>query len=120
MNMGGDPTFRELLKQTKEVALAAYSHQHLPFEKLVTEMQPQRDLSYSPMYQVMFSVGEHKDLGIDLPGMEITPIIIDRGVAKFDMTLGMTELKKDLMCNIEYCSALLSRLPCSGWPTSSR
>ena len=106
MNMGGDPTFRELLKQTKEVALAAYSHQHLPFEKLVTEMQPQRDLSYSPMYQVMFSVGEHKDLGIDLPGMEITPIIIDRGVAKFDMTLGMTELKKDLMCNIEYCSAL--------------
>jgi amino acid adenylation domain-containing protein len=106
MNMSGDPTFRELLKQTKEVALAAYSHQHLPFEKLVTEMQPQRDLSYSPMYQVMFSVGEHKDLGIDLPGMEITPIIIDRGVAKFDMTLGMTELKKDLMCNIEYCSAL--------------
>ncbi len=106
MNLAGDPTFRELLKQTKEVALAAYSHQHLPFEKLVTEMQPQRDLSYSPMYQVMFSVGEHKDLGIDLPGMEITPIIIDRGVAKFDMTLGMTELKKDLMCNIEYCSAL--------------
>jgi amino acid adenylation domain-containing protein len=106
MNMGGDPTFRELLKQTKEVALAAYSHQHLPFEKLVTEIQPQRDLSYSPMYQVMFSVGEHKDLGIELPGMEITPIIIDRGVAKFDMTLGMTELKHDLMCNIEYCSAL--------------
>jgi amino acid adenylation domain-containing protein len=106
MNMGGDPTFRELLKQTKEVALAAYSHQHLPFEKLVTEMQPQRDLSYSPMYQVMFSVGEYKDLGIELPGMEITPIIIDRGVAKFDMTLGMTELKGDLMCNIEYCSAL--------------
>jgi len=106
MSMGGDPTFRELLKQTKEVALAAYSHQHLPFEKLVTEMQPQRDLSYSPMYQVMFSVGEHKDLGLELPGMEITPIIIDRGVAKFDMTLGMTELKHDLMCNIEYCSAL--------------
>ena len=106
MNMGGDPTFRELLKQTKEVALAAYSHQHLPFEKLVTDIQPQRDLSYSPMYQVMFSVGEHKDLGLELPGMEITPIIIDRGVAKFDMTLGMTELKHDLMCNIEYCSAL--------------
>ena len=106
MNMGGNPTFREFLKHTKEVALAAYSHQHLPFEKLVTEMQPQRDLSYSPLYQVMFSVGEHKDLGIELPGMKITPIIIDRGVAKFDMTLGMTELKQDLMCNIEYCSAL--------------
>src|SRR5581483_3549183 len=104
--MGGDPTFRELIQRTKEVALGAYSHQDLPFEKLVVEMQPQRDLSYSPMYQVMFSVGEHRDLGIDLPGTEITPIIIDRGIAKFDMTLGMTELRHDLMCNIEYCSAL--------------
>jgi amino acid adenylation domain-containing protein len=106
MNLEGDPRFRDLLRRTKEVALNAYSHQHLPFEKLVTEMQPQRDLSYSPMYQVMFSVGEHKDMGLDLPGMEITPIIIDRGVAKFDMTLGMTELKHAFMSNIEYCSAL--------------
>jgi len=104
--IGGDPTFRELMRRVKEVSLGAYSHQDLPFEKLVVEMQPQRDLSYSPMYQIMFSVGEHKDLGLDLPGLEITPIIIDRGIAKFDMTFGMTELRKDLMCNIEYCTAL--------------
>src|SRR5436305_14342948 len=94
------------MRRVKEVSLAAYSYQDLPFEKLVVEMQPERDLSYSPMYQIMFSVGEHKDLGLELPGMEISPIIIDRGIAKFDMTLGMTELRKDLMCNIEYCSAL--------------
>ncbi len=104
--MGGDPTFLELLRRVKEVSLGAYSHQDLPFEKLVVEMQPQRDLSYSPMYQIMFSVGEHKDLGLELPGLEISPIIIDRGIAKFDMTFGMTELRKDLMCNIEYCTAL--------------
>jgi amino acid adenylation domain-containing protein len=104
--LGGDPTFRELMRRVKEVSLGAYSHQDLPFEKLVVEMQPERDLSYSPMYQVMFSVGEHKDLGFQLPGLEIAPIIIDRGIAKFDMTLGMTELRQDLMCNIEYCSAL--------------
>lgn len=106
LGLVGDPTFRELIQRIKEVALGAYSHQDLPFEKLVLEMQPQRDLSYSPMYQVMFSVGEHKDLGLELPGLEITPIIVDRGVAKFDMTLGMTELRNGLMCNIEYCSAL--------------
>jgi amino acid adenylation domain-containing protein len=106
VNMGGDPTFRELMRRVKEVALGAYSHQDLPFEKLVVEMQPQRDLSYSPMYQIMFSVGEHKDLGLELPGLEISPIIIDRGIAKFDMTFGMTELRRDLMCNIEYCTAL--------------
>jgi len=104
--IGGDPTFRELMRRVKEVSLAAYSYQDLPFEKLVIEMQPQRDLSYSPMYQIMFSVGEHKDLGLELPGLEISPIIIDRGVAKFDMTFGMTEFRKDLMCNIEYCTAL--------------
>src|SRR5262249_29037230 len=104
VNMSGDPTFRELTKRVKEVALGAYSHQDLPFEKLVVEMQPDRDLSYSPMYQIMFSVGEHKDLGLDLPGLEITPIIIDRGIAKFDMTFGMTEFRDSLMCNIEYCT----------------
>ena len=102
----GDPTFRELMRRVKDLSLAAYSHQHLPFEKLVVELQPNRDLSYSPIYQVMFSVGEQKDLGLDLPGLEISPIIIDRKIAKFDMTLGMTEFRKDLMCNIEYCSAL--------------
>ncbi len=106
VDLSGDPTFRELMRRVKEVSLGAYSHQDLPFEKLVTEMQPERDLSYSPMYQIMFSVGEHKDLGLDLPGLEITPMIIDRGTAKFDMTLGMTELRDSLMCNIEYCSAL--------------
>jgi amino acid adenylation domain-containing protein len=102
----GDPTFRELMRGIKDMSLSAYSHQDLPFEKLVVELQPDRDLSYSPMYQVMFSVGEQKDLGLDLPGLQITPIIIDRKIAKFDMTLGMTEFHKDLMCNIEYCSAL--------------
>jgi amino acid adenylation domain-containing protein len=102
----GDPTFRELMRRVKDMSLGAYSHQDLPFEKLVVELQPDRDLSYSPMYQVMFSVGEQKDLGLDLPDLEITPIIIDRKIAKFDMTLGMTEFHKDLMCNIEYCSAL--------------
>jgi amino acid adenylation domain-containing protein len=109
VNMSGDPTFRELTKRVKEVALGAYSHQDLPFEKLVVEMQPDRDLSYSPMYQIMFSVGEHKDLGLDLPGLEISPIIIDRGIAKFDMTFGMTEFRDSLMCNIEYCTALFDR-----------
>src|SRR5262249_54360196 len=104
--MSGDPTFPELMRRVKEVALGAYSHQDLPFEKLVVEMQPQRDLSYSPVYQIMFSVGEQKGIGLELPGLEVTPIIIDREIAKFDMTLGMTEMRQGLMCNIEYCSAL--------------
>lgn len=104
--LSGDPTFRELMQRVKQVSLNAYSYQNMPFEKLVTELQQERDLSHSPIYQVMFSVGEQKDLGLEIPGLEITPIILDRGTAKFDMTLGMTEYFGDLLCNIEYCSAL--------------
>jgi len=69
-DLSGKPTFRELLVRVKEVALGAYAHQDLPFEKLVEELQPGRDLSRSPLFQVMFAVSEHSAGNVDSAGTD--------------------------------------------------
>ncbi|MDQ1592736.1 MAG: hypothetical protein QOG71_3363 [Pyrinomonadaceae bacterium] len=86
----GDPSFVELLARVREECLGAYAHQDVPFEKLVEELQPEREMSHTPLFQVMFSL-QNAVAGAQLPGLELSSLEVESGVAKFDLTLGMNE-----------------------------
>jgi amino acid adenylation domain-containing protein len=79
--------FRELLRQVRMTCLDAYDHQDLPFELLVEELQPVRDLSRTPVFQAAF-VLQNLDVGeFDLPGITVTPVSVDNGTAKYELTM---------------------------------
>ncbi|MEG4248113.1 amino acid adenylation domain-containing protein [Microcoleus sp. Pol10D4] len=86
-DLTGNPTFLELLSRVREVALGAYAHQELPFEKLVEELQPNRDLSHSPLFQVMFAFQNASEFALELPGLSLNCQQIHSGTANFDLTL---------------------------------
>ena len=86
-DLTGNPTFRELLSRVREVALGAYAHQDVPFEKLVEELQPNRDLSHSPLFQVMFAFQNASEFALELPGLSLNCQQVHSGTANFDLTL---------------------------------
>ncbi len=101
-DLSGDPTFKELLRRVREVALEAYDHQDVPFEKLVEELQPQRDTSRTPLFQVMLTLQNTPGKALELPGLRLTQQELERGTAKFDLTLSMVEGPEGLRGACEY------------------
>ena len=97
-----NPSFEDLLRRVREVALGAYAHQDLPFEQLVEELQPQRDLSYSPLFQVMFVLQNTAMSGLELSDLTLHPLEIDSGTAKFDLMLYVRETAAGLRATFEY------------------
>jgi amino acid adenylation domain-containing protein len=106
IDLSGDPSFRELLNRVREVALAAYAHQDLPFEKLIEELHPSRSLSHTPLFQVMFVLQNMPMPEIELSGLKLTPLDTDSGTAKFDLTLGIDDTERGLKACIEYSTDL--------------
>ncbi|MHC5675049.1 non-ribosomal peptide synthetase [Nostoc sp.] len=101
-NLSENPSFRELLGRVQEVVLSAYAHQDLPFEKLVEELQPERNLSHSPLFQVMFAFHNTPRELWEVPGLTITPLKVHSGAAKFDLTLDLEETSSGIKGGIEY------------------
>lgn len=101
-DLSGNPSFKELLTRVREVALGAYAHQDLPFERLVEEIQPQRSLSHTPLFQVMFALQNAPMSEIELPGLTLSPVASDSGTVQFDLTLTMEETTEGLVGTFEY------------------
>jgi non-ribosomal peptide synthetase component F len=104
-NLSSDPTFRQLLGRVRELALAAYAHQDLPFEKLVAELQPVRDVSFSPIFQVMF-VLQNPLPAAQAGELKLTPFEIDPGTSKLDFTLSLEPTPQGCSGWIEYATDL--------------
>lgn len=86
-NLAGDPTFRELLDRVRDVTLAAYAHQDLPFEKLVEELQPVRSLGQNPLFQVVFALQNTPMEQLVLPGLVLSPVEFETKMTRFDLEL---------------------------------
>jgi amino acid adenylation domain-containing protein len=102
-DLSGEPTFKDVVKRVREAALGAYAHQDLPFERLVEALSPERDLSRSPLFQVMFVLQNAPLPPLSLPGLMLSPLETDSGTAKFDLTLTVAELPSgELAGGFEY------------------
>jgi amino acid adenylation domain-containing protein len=101
-DLSGNPTFRELLARVRGVALGAYAHQDLAFEKLVEETEPERHTTHSPVYQIMFEMQNAAEEKLELPGLAIDSLKLDLAAAKFDLTLSMDELDQGIAASFTY------------------
>jgi amino acid adenylation domain-containing protein len=108
-DLSGEPTFRELLGRVREMTLGAYAHQDMPFDKLVDELQPERDMSRSPLFQVMFALQNTPMPALSLAEVTLSPLEAARPTAKFDLTLMLEEAREGIRGTLEYRTDLFDR-----------
>jgi amino acid adenylation domain-containing protein len=101
-DLSNNPTFRALLHRVREVALAAYAHQDLPFERLVEALHLKRDVSHHSLVQVMFTLQTIPTASLQLSNLTLSPLPIETGTAKFDLTLSLEDTTSGLIGRIEY------------------
>lgn len=107
-DLDGNPRFSEFLSRVRETVLAAFSHQDLPFEKLVEELNPERNASRSPLFQVMFALQNTPGPDLNLPGMSVTHLELASAASKFDLSLDIEEKTDGLFVSLEYSTELFA------------
>ena len=107
-DLSGNPSFRELLRRVREVAIQAYAHQDLPFEKLVEELKPERSLSHAPLFQVLFAVQNAPKSTLTLSDLKLRELLIAGQRAKFDLSLYVGETEEGLRLTFEYNTDLFN------------
>ncbi|MGH8772842.1 MAG: condensation domain-containing protein, partial [Burkholderiales bacterium] len=106
VDLSGDPPFEELLSRVRRVALEAYAHQEVPFERVVEALQPERSLSHSPLFQVLFALQNLPVGELELPGLSLSPLTLESATAKFDLSLLLSETEGGLVGVWEYSTEL--------------
>jgi amino acid adenylation domain-containing protein/non-ribosomal peptide synthase protein (TIGR01720 family) len=101
-DLSGNPSFEEFLRRVRQTTLDAYAHQDLPFEQLVDHLQPERDLSRTPLFQVMFAFQNVPTQDLEVADLSFSTLEAERGTANFDLTLSMNETEGGLRGSIEY------------------
>lgn len=107
-DLSGSPTFHEALARVRKNTLDGYAHQDLPFERIVEEIQPERNSSYSPLVQTMFMLQTNETKNFKLPELSIELISLDTETSKFDLTLSVEEQSNGLLAQAEFCADLFS------------
>ncbi|HEU4326188.1 MAG TPA: amino acid adenylation domain-containing protein [Roseiflexaceae bacterium] len=107
-DLSGNPAFGALARRVHRTALDAYAHQDIPFEKLVEELQPERSLGHTPLFQVAFNFQEAPAHTLTFPGVAVEPLDLHTGTSKFDLTLDIEDAGVELRCVIEYNTALFA------------
>jgi non-ribosomal peptide synthetase component F/thioesterase domain-containing protein len=115
VDLDGAPSFGALIARVRETALAAYAHQDVPFERLVEELQPERSLARSPLFQVSFVLGVEETARELAPGLSLAPLPVENHTSKFDLTIGLDLRGDTLVADFEFRTDLFDRSTVERW-----
>lgn len=105
-SLAGNPSFNELLRRVRQTALDAFANQEFPFDRLVAELQPERDLGRNPLYQVSFALQNQSPGELEMEGVRVESIELTTASAKFDLSLALTPMGNAMEGVLEYSTDL--------------
>ncbi len=107
-DLSGEPTFRSFMARVQHHASTAFTHQNVPFDLLVKTLSPRRERYRQPLFDVMFQFVRNESTGWTLPAIEIEPVSLDNGTAKFDLSVTLSEQRGEIGGSIVYSDDLFA------------